>query len=248
MANESKAVVYAQGVCKTYKMGKHDVAALKNIDLTIEPGEFMALAGTSGSGKTTFLNLLGCLDRPTRGEIYIDGIAVNPLTNAKLSKLRAKKIGYVFQHFNLIPTLTALENVEYPLHLLPDAPKNRTEQAKEALRQVGLLNFIHHRPAQLSGGQQQRVAIARAIVKKPALVLADEPTAALDRKTAQEVLTLMRTLNRESGITFVLSSHDSLVLNFADRVFTLVDGEVASDNRRNTRQETKDQSEVSRVA
>lgn len=245
MAKDLKAVVSAQGVCKTYKMGKHDVAALKNVDINVNEGEFMALAGTSGSGKTTFLNLLGCLDRPSRGEIFIDGIAVNPLTNAKLSKLRAKKIGYVFQHFNLIPTLMALENVEYPLHLLSEAPRNRTQLAEEALEQVGLANFIHHRPTQLSGGQQQRVAIARAIVKKPALVLADEPTAALDRKTAQEVLQLMRQLNEERGITFVLSSHDSLVLNFADRVFTLVDGQVASDK---CRTQTTSDDEVERVA
>ncbi len=232
MENESKAVVFAKGVCKTYRMGKHDVAALKNVDLAIEGGEFMALAGASGSGKTTFLNLLGCLDRPTRGDIYIDGVAINPLTNAKLSKLRARKIGYIFQHFNLIPTLTALENVEYPLHLLSDYQKNRTEIAKAALTSVGLGEFFHHRPTQLSGGQQQRVAIARAIVKKPALVLADEPTASLDRKTAQEVLDLMRALNRDLGVTFILSSHDPLVLSFADRIFTLVDGEVASDSRR----------------
>lgn len=227
-----KNVVHAQGVCKTYKMGKHDVAALKNVDLTIQEGEFMALAGSSGSGKTTFLNLLGCLDRPSRGEIFIDGIAVNPLTNAKLSKLRAKKIGYVFQSFNLIPTLTALENVEYPLHLLAESPKNRSQMAREALEQVGLGQLTHHRPSQLSGGQQQRVAIARAIVKRPALVLADEPTASLDRKTATEVLDLMKELNREHGITFVLSSHDSLVLNIVPRVFTLIDGQVASDDRK----------------
>ncbi len=215
-------------------MGKHDVAALKNVDLTITEGEFMALAGTSGSGKTTFLNLLGCLDRPSRGEIFIDGIAINPLTNAKLSKLRAKKIGYVFQNFNLIPTLTALENVEYPLHLLADSPKNRTQMAKAALEHVGLGSLTHHRPSQLSGGQQQRVAIARAIVKKPALVLADEPTASLDRKTATEILNLMKDLNQEHGITFVLSSHDSLVLSVAPRVFTLIDGQVASDARKET--------------
>lgn len=224
-------VVVVTDVHKSYRMGKHDVQALRGVDLVIPRGEFMAIAGSSGSGKTTLLNLIGCLDRPSRGEILIDGLNVTSANSKQLSWVRAEKIGYIFQHFNLIPTLTALENVEYPLLILNEPQKVRIEKAKAALAAVGLAEHFRRRPSALSGGQQQRVAIARAMVKRPALVLADEPTASLDQNTAREVLALMRKLNDEQGTTFILSSHDPGVLASVDRVFHLMDGRAVNEVR-----------------
>ncbi len=225
------SVVSVRNVFKTHRLGKHEVPALRGVNLEVERGEFLAVAGSSGSGKTTLLNLIGCLDRPSKGEIFIDGISTSSASSYQLSQLRAAKIGYVFQNFNLIPTLTALENVEYPLLILGEPAKSRRTVAEGVLVSVGLREHLNHRPSALSGGQQQRVAIARAMVKHPTLVLADEPTASLDQKTAREILELMRKLNREKGTTFILSSHDPLVLSQVDKVFHLVDGQAVNEAR-----------------
>lgn len=225
-------IVVTKGVKKSYRMGKFDVEALRGVHFEVAPGELMAIAGASGSGKTTLLNLIGCLDRPSDGCIFIDGIEASALSDTKLSQLRAYKIGFIFQTFNLIPTLTAIENVEYPMLILGETAANRREKAKRALERVGLADQINRRPDALSGGQRQRVAIARAMVKQPKLVLADEPTASLDRKTAEDVLALMRELNEEKKTTFIISSHDQLVLNKVRRVFHLEDGLPITEMRR----------------
>jgi putative ABC transport system ATP-binding protein len=184
----------------------------------------MALAGTSGSGKTTLLNLIGAIDTPTSGDILLDGIPLRMLSPDDLARFRCKKLGFVFQTFNLIPTLSTLENVEYPLLLLGMGRDQRRRMTLEALDQVGLAKKTRNKPSELSGGQRQRVAVARAMVKKPRLILADEPTANLDRKTAVEILDLMQKLNKELQTTFVFSTHDQMILSRAERVFYLADG------------------------
>lgn len=224
--NVPRDAISAKGVSKNYRLGKFDVAALTDVSLRVAHGEFMAIAGSSGSGKTTLLNLLGCLDRPTLGDVFVGGVPAASLSNTSLAHLRAVKIGFIFQNFNLVPTLSALENVEYPLLILGTPGRTRRARAKEMLERVGLGHHLAHRPDALSGGQRQRVAIARAMVKNPQIVLADEPTASLDRTTAEEVMRLMKELNEERGTTFVLSSHDPLVLAKASRVFYLEDGKV----------------------
>lgn len=218
-------LLVAKDVTKRYRMGGVEVDALKGINLTVAVGEFMALAGTSGSGKTTMLNLIGAIDRPSGGEIILDGIPLRLLSPDDLARFRCKKLGYVFQTFNLIPTLSTVENVEYPLLLLGMGKEQRRRMAKDALEQVGLGAKLKNRPSELSGGQRQRVAIARAMVKKPRLILADEPTANLDRKTAGEILDLMEKLNKEMQTTFIFSTHDQMILSRAHRVCFLADGE-----------------------
>ncbi len=220
-------LLVVRDVTKRYRLGGVEVEALKGIQLMVNSGEFMALAGTSGSGKTTLLNLIGAIDRPTAGEILLDGIPLRLLSNEELARFRCKKLGFIFQTFNLIPTLSALENVEYPLLLLGMGRRQRKRLAVEALEQVGLGKKCRNRPSELSGGQRQRVAIARAMVKKPKLILADEPTANLDRRTAIEILDLMQKLNKELQTTFVFSTHDQMILSRAERVFYLADGEQA---------------------
>lgn len=216
------ALVAVKEVTKTYRLGKLPVTALAGVSLAVEPGEFLAVAGPSGSGKTTLLNIIGCLDRPTSGDVVIDGEPVMTLSEGQRANLRARKLGFIFQTFNLIPVLTAYENVEYPLLLhRRDDPGARV---RAALEQVGLADRAGHRPAELSGGQQQRVAVARALVGEPVLVLADEPTANLDSRTGQEIVELMRRLNRERGTTFVFSTHDHRIMNAADRVLEIADG------------------------
>ncbi len=215
--------VVVKDVTKRYRLGEQVVDALTGVSLTVEPGAFVAVAGPSGSGKTTLLNLIGCLDTPTEGEIEIEGKPVSRLRPVQRADLRARRLGFVFQTFNLIPVLSAWENVEYPLLLRPGAGDVRA-RVEATLARVGLADRARHRPAQLSGGQQQRVAIARALVGDPALVLADEPTANLDGRTGREVIDLMRELNRERGTTFVFSTHDPRILAAADRVVHLVDG------------------------
>jgi len=232
-AEQEEAVeipVVVTEVSKTYRLGQVAVPALQSVSFRVAAGEFVAVAGPSGSGKTTLLNLIGCLDRPTAGEIEIDGEPVSRLTSAQRADLRARKIGFIFQTFNLIPVLTAAENVEYPLLLRPRAPEQR-QRVQRTLEQVGLGDRAGHRPAELSGGQQQRVAIARALVGDPALVLADEPTANLDSQTGQAIIELMRRLNRESGTTFLFSTHDSRILTAADRVLEISDGRLHSCGR-----------------
>ncbi len=224
-------LVEARGVEKVYPGGAK-VAALRGVSLTVGRGEFTALAGPSGSGKSTLLNLIGTLDRPTKGEILYEGAAVSRLGAEQLSDFRLRALGFVFQAYNLIPVLTAVENVEYPLVLQGAGPAERRREALEALRWVGVADQADRRPDLLSGGQQQRVAVARAIVHRPALVLADEPTANLDSKTGAALLDLMERLNREHGLTFLFSSHDPAVLSRARRVVRLQDGEMTGEETR----------------
>ncbi len=219
--------VVVRDVRKTYRLGRLTVTALDGVSLTVAAGEFLAVAGPSGSGKTTLLNLIGCLDTPTAGEIEIDGERTGALSPGQRADLRARKLGFVFQTFNLIPVLTALENVEYPL-LIRRRGGDAGARARAALEQVGLGDRAGHRPTELSGGQQQRVAIARALVAEPALVLADEPTANLDSRTGQEIVELMRRLNRERATTFVFSTHDPRIMQAADRVLQVADGRLLS--------------------
>jgi putative ABC transport system ATP-binding protein len=219
--------VAVKDVSKTYRLGKVTVTALAGVSLVVKAGEFLAVAGPSGSGKTTLLNLIGCLDTPTSGEVAIDGQAINGLSPGRRADLRARKLGFVFQTFNLIPVLTAWENVEYPL-LLQRGRGDVAARVRAALEHVGLADRARHRPPELSGGQQQRVAIARALVTEPALVLADEPTANLDSRTGHEIVELMRRLNRERGTTFVFSTHDPRIVNAADRVLEICDGRLQS--------------------
>jgi putative ABC transport system ATP-binding protein len=216
------SLVAVKDVTKTYRLGTQTVVALDGVSMSVEAGEFLAVAGPSGSGKTTLLNLIGCLDTPSSGDIEIDGEQVSSLSSGRRADLRARKLGFIFQTFNLIPVLTAWENVEYPLLLT----KRTADSARvmTALEQVGLGDRVRHRPSELSGGQQQRVAIARALVTEPALVLADEPTANLDSKTGHEIVELMRRLNRERHTTFVFSTHDPRIMKAADRVLEISDG------------------------
>lgn len=217
---------------KDYKIGKVSFPALRGIDLKIEDGEFTAIAGPSGSGKTTLLNIIGCLDVPTKGEILLNSINLNSLTAKQKAELRKKSIGFVFQTFNLIPVLTAFENVEIPLILLDIPQEERKRMVISILKEVGLEDYINRKPNEMSGGQQQRVSIARALVKNPNIVLADEPTANLDSNTAKEILSLMKELNKKLKTTFIFSTHDSLVMEFAQRVINLRDGRIIGDERR----------------
>ena len=217
-----------QHASKTYGSGATLVYALKDCDFSLASGEFTALSGPSGSGKTTMLNLVGLLDVPSAGTVKVEGTDVSGLTNRELAAIRAKRIGFVFQSFNLIPVLTALENVELALQLA-HVGGSRRERSVKALEQVGLGDKLERRPNQLSGGQQQRVAIARALVKEPALIIADEPTANLDSNTGSEILALMRKMNVDHGTTFLFSTHDPMVMKMARRLVTLHDGQVVSD-------------------
>src|SRR3989454_770029 len=211
--------VAVEHVSKTYRLGKGGGTGVDTVSFGVATGEFVAIAGPSGSGKTTLLNLIGCLDTPTSGEIRIDGESVGALSAGARADLRARKLGFVFQTFNLIPVLTAWENVEYPLLIHPRDGRDRRARVSAALEQVGLGDRVRHRPPELSGGQQQRVAIARALVGEPALVLADEPTANLDSATGRDIVELMRRLNRERDVTFVFSTHDPRIMS-ADRKST----------------------------
>lgn len=220
------ALLEAAGIVKHYALGKTTVEALCGVDLSVQAGDFLAIAGPSGSGKSTLLNLMGCLEKPTQGTIQIDGIAVSKLTADERAEIRSEKIGFIFQTFNLLPVLTALENIEYPLLNFDLPPAVRNTRAREALRQVELENFANHKPMELSGGQRQRVAIARAIVTRPCIILADEPTANLDHKTGQTILDLMQRLNRELETTFIFSTHDPQVMAMARTTVHLFDGKI----------------------
>ena len=224
-------MVQTDNLKKDYISGKTTVQALRGVSLQIEQGEFLSIAGPSGSGKTTLLNIIGCIDKPTSGSLSIDGEETAHLNKKQTADLRRRKIGFVFQSFNLIPVLTAYENVAISLTLLGQKGATVKEQVYQILTEVGLKEEIHRRPAELSGGQQQRVAIARALIKKPTLVLADEPTANLDSTTGQAVLELMATLNRTHDTTFVFSTHDKMVMDFARRLVIVHDGAVESDKK-----------------
>lgn len=216
---------------KIYKMKGENVVALNNVNLTIERGEFLAIFGPSGSGKSTLLNMLGALDRPTSGKVYLDGKDISKMSSYELSKIRREKIGFVFQAFNLVPTLTALENVMSPLLPLKGRIPWLKKRAIELLESVGLGDRLHHRPTELSGGQKQRVAIARALINNPSIILADEPTGNVDTKTGDEIISLMRKLNEERGQTFVIVSHNPDVASKVDRIVRLKDGMIVEDKR-----------------
>ena len=222
-------IVICNRVSKIYCQGKLEVKALQTVDLTLERGEFVALAGPSGSGKTTLLNLIGGLDTLTSGSIEVEGQDLSLLTNARLTELRLQRIGFIFQAYNLIPVLSAQENVEYVMLLQGIPAKERKEKARAILKEVGLDGMQKRRPAELSGGQQQRVAVARAIVSDPAIVLADEPTANLDSSTASSLLDMMLELNQTKNITFIFSTHDQQVMEYAQRLILLHDGQISED-------------------
>lgn len=226
------ALLELEGVRKDYRQGRLTVPALRGIDLEVESGEFMAIAGPSGSGKTTLLNLVGCLDTPTEGVIRLDGVELAKLSKAQLADIRRRRIGFVFQSYNLIPVLTAYENVEFSLALLGKNSSNVKDRVMRILEDVGLSGLENRRPGDLSGGQQQRVAIARALVKEPDLVLADEPTANLDSETGKAIIELMLEMNQKKGTTFIFSTHDPMVMNYARRLVTVRDGRIAEDKRR----------------
>ena len=220
-------VVTVKNLKKVYRLGEIDFQALNGIDLEVAAGEFLALAGPSGSGKTTLLNIIGCLDNPTEGEVFLGTDAVAKLSPDQLADIRKTKLGFVFQSFNLIPVLTAFENVEYPLILNKIPAEERKKRVTAILTEVGLEDKMNHFPSQLSGGQQQRVSIARALVNQPMLVLADEPTANLDSHTGQEIIALMQKLNREKGITFIFATHDQRIMDHASRLVRISDGKIA---------------------
>jgi putative ABC transport system ATP-binding protein len=224
--------VVLKNVARTYRLDAVDVPALVDIDLVILPDRFTVISGPSGSGKTTLLNLIGCIDRPDQGSIMVGGKPVQTMSDDTLSDFRAKRLGFVFQNFNLLPVLTAYENIEYPLLLARMAKPQRRSRVRALLAAVGLENFGGHRPGQLSGGQRQRVAVARALARKPELVLADEPTANLDSKTGTEIIELMRRMQRDYHVSFVFSSHDPKVLEAADDAVHIHDGRIVSIERR----------------
>lgn len=223
------SIVQVRDLARTYQQGQIEVQALRGVSLDIAPGEFTALMGPSGSGKTTLLNQIGALDTPSAGSVLIDGQELVGMDKIARSNLRLNRIGFVFQAYNLIPVLTAFENAEFVLMMRGVGPAERKERVMRTLAAVGLAGMEHRLPSELSGGQQQRVAVARAIVGEPALVLADEPTANLDSKTGDDLLDLMKSLNREQGITFVFATHDPKVMQAARRVVTLVDGKISED-------------------
>lgn len=221
------SVVEIKNISKSYKLGETHVEAIKNLSLVVTKGEFTALIGASGSGKTTLLNLIGCLDSVDRGDIFIDGTNVRTLSEDQKSYLRNEKIGFIFQSFNLIPVLNIYENVELPLTIRKDiTAQERNKKVEAALRDVGLQDFIKHKPDQLSGGQRQRVAIARALVTSPALILADEPTANLDSKTANMIIDLMLELNRTKHVTFFFCTHDEKLMSRVQKIVKIKDGQL----------------------
>jgi len=222
-------VVRAENLYKDYVLGKQRVQALKGVTLAVNEGEFLAIAGPSGSGKSTLLNLIGLIDTPSSGSLVVSGRDVTGQSPDQLAELRSRAIGFIFQTFNLLPVLSARENVEYPLLLHKELSKQQCrERAAHYLDVVGLAKFAHHRPNELSGGQRQRVAIARALATQPKIVLADEPTANLDHKTGEEILALMKDINREAAVTFIFSTHDPKVMALADRVVRMSDGELVA--------------------
>jgi putative ABC transport system ATP-binding protein len=222
-------MITLEGVTKTYRMGRIEVHALQGIDLQVDRGEFVAIMGASGSGKSTLMNIIGCLDVPTAGRYILDGTDVERLNDDELAKIRNRKIGFVFQSFNLIPRTTALHNVEMPL--IYAGERGRTERAREALGAVGLADRLDHQPTEMSGGQQQRAAIARALVTNPSILLADEPTGNLDTTSSVEIMRLLSRLNEEQGRTIVLITHEHEIARFARRTVELRDGRIVRDEK-----------------
>ena len=226
-----KEIIQLKKVWKTYKMGENDVHALRGIDFGVQLGEFVAIQGPSGSGKSTAMNLIGCLDVPTNGHILLDGHDISKLSESNLAQIRGRKIGFIFQKFNLIETLTALENVMLPMTFQGISEAERVKRATALLTRFGLGDRMDHRPNQLSGGQQQRVAIARALAVDPPVILADEPTGNLDSKTGKEVMLFLRELNEHEGKTIVLVTHDDILARAADRIAFLKDGIIVKSQR-----------------
>ncbi len=232
MNRENKAAVHTDEVWKVFEQEAEEIKAVRGITLTIERGEFTALAGPSGSGKTTLLNLIGGLTRPTRGRVLVAGRDLTEMSNRELAQLRLEQVGFVFQAYNLLPVLTARENAEFPLLLQGVEEEERHRRIREIFERTGLGGLEDRRPGKLSGGQQQRVAVVRAVVGKPALVLADEPTANLDSTASEALLDIMLELNEELGTTFVFATHDSRVMEHSRRLVRLVDGSISSDEVR----------------
>ena len=225
-------IIETNDLTKVYHENGNEVVALENLNISFEQGEFTAVVGPSGSGKTTFLNMVGGIDYPTSGEIKIDNVNIGDLKSSKLIDFRMRNIGFVFQSYNLIPVLTARENVEFIMFLQNRPQEERSKRSMELLSAVGLGDRMESRPAKLSGGQQQRVAVARALASRPKFILADEPTANLDSKSAETLLDIMEKLNHDENITFIFSTHDPRVVKKARRIITLVDGKVSTDERK----------------
>ena len=226
----SEWVVDARDLTKVYQMGDVEVRALRGLSMCIEPGEVVAIMGPSGSGKSTLMNMLGCLDSPTSGEYYLDGERVAGMVDDQLADIRNRKVGFVFQGFNLLPRSSALANVELPLRYSSTNGRNRRAMARSALEVVGLGDRMNHRPNELSGGQQQRVAIARAIVNEPSIVMADEPTGNLDSKSGDEIMELLLSLNHDRGTTLIIVTHDPEIAAHTGRVVNIRDGRVVTEN------------------
>ena len=224
------ALVRVEDVTRKFPLDHNAVIALDRVNIQVDSGEFLAIAGPSGSGKSTLLNLIGCIDKPTSGRILVEGVDTSKLNAIRTASLRREKIGFVFQTFNLIPVFTAGENVEYPLLIQGVSSRERRQRVADALESVGLSARANHRPDLLSGGERQRVAVARAIVHRPALILADEPTANLDTHNATQLIDLMRDLNRSLGLTFIFSTHDQRLLEHTPRIVRLCDGQVVTDS------------------
>ncbi len=237
-------LIRVEHLMKTYFLGEVQVPALKGVDLAIQGGEFVAIMGASGSGKSTFMNILGCLDHPTQGNYFLDGRDVSALSRDELARVRNQKIGFVFQNFNLLGRTSALENVELPLFYDHSSSRERRQRAMEALTIVGLQEREHHLPSQLSGGQQQRVAIARALVNRPSLILADEPTGNLDTRTSLEIMEIFQKLNQGSHITVILVTHEPDIALYAGRQVVFRDGKVIKDDSLQSRQAAEDLSKL----
>jgi putative ABC transport system ATP-binding protein len=232
---EEREMISVRNVKKTYTLGKTEIEALKGVSLNIDRGELVCIMGPSGSGKSTLLNIVGCLDKPDAGDILIDSKSVLGMNRNQLADLRINKIGFIFQSFNLIPVLNIYENIEFPLFIKNEKLSNaeREKRIMKLIDEVGLTSYMKHKPDELSGGQRQRVAIARALVTKPEIILADEPTANLDSKTALSILELMKNLNKEEDVTFVFSTHDPSITKYATNLFRLKDGLIAEEGVRN---------------
>ena len=225
-------MIINENVTKVYKMGEIDLRVIKDLNLSIDYGEFIAIVGPSGSGKSTVLNIIGCLDKPTSGKVIIDGTDITLLDTTQLANFRGENIGFIFQSFNLIPVLNVYENIEYPLIMIQNLPlQERHERIMKLLKEVDMLDQKDKFPDQLSGGQRQRVAIARALVTNPKIVFADEPTANLDTKTSNQIITLMRNIQKEFNTTFIFATHDEKIVSAVDRIITLVDGVITDDKR-----------------
>jgi putative ABC transport system ATP-binding protein len=224
--NGAEYIVRARGVTREYNVGGNIVHALRGIDLDIKRGEYISIMGPSGSGKSTLFNMIGGLDKPTQGTVFIDEVDLAQLDAYELAWLRCRKLGYIFQTFNLIPVMTALENITLPMIFAGASTDEQLEKGRKLLETVGLGHRLHNKPGQLSGGQQQRVAIARSLANDPGIVLADEPTGNLDQKTGMEIIELLKRLNKESGVTIITATHDDKMLKASDRIFVVLDGKV----------------------